>query len=485
MDCSPCRHWMRSLALSAGPLQGRRAPLGLRPLGISPQPCSQFDGGGSSSGGSAASGSPPGLLTCALAVGVPRGRWLLLGRGVGAGPAQGVRRAAATVSEASRPTVDVVSGEPLVLAVDGLCPEERVAELRALVDQQSADDRIHTSAYVDDMFEERRSLEEDAHLLRCVASGGVRAPREYCLDPLRSFLWAAATSWDRLPREQESLRLAQLAVARRAWQTQWDPEDIARSGFRKAATRWKVPETILRRLAPLVVDVLAARVHRLPGCEEALAAAGGGAAGPDWVLRDSTVVRYRPGESQVPHMDTCDLTLLIYLSSSGGPTCFPVLGRQVPPRAGRVLLFFSTIPEATRFGGFADAAYGRPNEATMHYGGLAGEVAEEEKLVVQLLLSAEGLGSASSWNELLKGRLFREAALTKGQQSMPLVPGDDQAAAGQRGRLGLALSTQRCAKGCVGRALEMETEEGGPKHCIWCWSSWLERSIASGRPEAR
>ena len=40
----------------------------------------------------------------------------------------------------------------------------------------------------------------------------------------------------------------------------------------------------------------------------------------------SEVVRYRSGESQVPHIDTSDVTMLLYLTESGGRTCFPHLG---------------------------------------------------------------------------------------------------------------------------------------------------------------
>lgn len=373
--------------------------------------------------------------------------------------------------------MDVVSGDPLILALDGLCSEARVAELLQLLEQQSAQDRIHTRAYVDDMFEERRGAEEDAHLLWCVGSAGIRVPRGYCTDPLRSFLWAAKANWERLPQEEDALRRAQLAVARRAWQTQWDPEDIARSGFRKAATRWKVPEPILRSLAPLVVEILGTGVRGLPGSEEAVT----GKNGPrctSWVLRDSTVVRYGAGESQVPHMDTCDLTLLLYLSDTGGPTCFPVVGRQVAPARGRLLVFFSTFPEEERFGGFAGSAHGRPNEATMHYGGMAEAGEDQEKLVVQLLLSVEDLGTAASWRDVLRGGLFRGAGNLRRaprRASSPLAPRPGQRGAQPR----LALSAGLCAAGCVGRALDLETPDGAPKRCIWCWNSWLERSVAA------
>merc|ERR1711924_419624 len=69
-----------------------------------------------------------------------------------------------------------------------------------------------------------------------------------------------------------------------------------------------------------------------------------------WDLSDCTVASYRAGESQVPHMDTCDLTMLVSLAGCGGATTFVNLDTKIPPRTGRVSLFFSTTLLAKRFG---------------------------------------------------------------------------------------------------------------------------------------
>lgn len=370
------------------------------------------------------------------------------------------------------PAVDIVSANPLILVIDGLCSTERTAELRRILEQQNINDLTQTDAYVDDMFEEGRTIDENANFLGCVAHSGVRVPPAYQSDPLRSFLWVAATHWHTLPKD--AFLRARLAIARRAWQTQWNPEDIVKSGFKKAATRWKVPEAMLRCLAPIVVDVLGTRVQGIPGTADLCTFPQ---SNMSWVLRDSTVVRYRGGESQVPHMDTCDMTILVYLESFGGETCFPNINQRIQPSAGRVLLFFSTIPEATRFGGFADSAYGRPNEATIHYGGLSDPDELGEKLVVQLLLSAVDMGSTTSWRDVLQGNAFRNAAFSHCKQSAPL---DSKRGwnTGTGACPKLALSAQQCASMCRDNALDLETQSGGPKHCIWCWNKWLEKAIS-------
>lgn len=390
---------------------------------------------------------------------------------------RGRARHATLAAARAGPNVDIISTEPLILAVDGLLSEVRTEQLKRILREQDMDSLVQTSAYVDDMFEEGRAVHEDAHFRRCVAKTGGGVPVEYQSDPLRSFLWVAATRSDDLT--DADVNIARCAVLRRAWQRQWNSDDIARSGFRKAATRWRVPQDMLRCLGPIVVRVLGTGVQGIPGSEELCSTSGGHSSDMAWILRDSTVVRYRAGESQVPHLDTCDLTMLVYLSDTGGSTCFPNLGCRVPPATGRILLFFSTIPEDARFGGFADSAYGRPNDLTMHYGGLPVPEMEGDKLIVQLLLSVTEMGSASCWRDVLRGVAFQNGNFTSGRCALPL---QQEAETGSH-RPALALSQQRCASKCMDHALDLAIEPGGPKYCLHCWSSKLERMLqTSGAP---
>lgn len=379
------------------------------------------------------------------------------------------RRSSEVVASIS---VDVVSGEPLILAIDGLCNSNRTRELRKLFEEHEKSDLTQTNAYVDDMFEEQKTLQEDAHLLHCLAKVGVPVPEEYRDDPLRSFLWAAAQP-AATALAPEDVAQARSGMARRAWQLQWDPQQLARSGFKKAAKRWKVPESMLRCLAPLVVNILGTGADGLAGSQHLCSSA---VKDMKWVLRDSTVVQYRSGESQVPHLDTCDMTVLVYLSDCGGSTCFPNLNLRVQPRAGRVLVFFSTVLESERFGGFADAAYGSPNDATMHYGGLAsGSDDEGAKMVVQLLLSADDIGSAMSWRDALRGKAFQQCFFSPGWHRLHLDV--SMAKNNDHADPVLALRPQSCAAGCRALSLDFEIQPGSPTYCVHCWMKWLQDTI--------
>eukprot|EP00434_Breviolum_minutum_P029392 symbB.v1.2.025994.t1/scaffold2562.1/size76343/3 len=362
-----------------------------------------------------------------------------------------------------RVTVDVVRDEPLIWVLDGLCEKQQVQHLKNVLRRQKMENSKKTDAYVDDMFDERREVREDAQMLVSLLSSGALqlVPSKYQEDPLRSLLWIAMQRPELLERRDWDLAL--LSTARRAWCTQWNPEDLARSGFRKSAFRCKVPEELLSHLTPLVLDVLGAPVKGLPGTEGC-----DHPAAPSWVLRDTTVVRYQPDESQVPHVDTSDVTMLLYLSDSGGHTCFPNLGCSIQPREGRVLVFCSTKPTARRFGGFAGSSYGEPLDVTMHYGSLMQE-SDGEKLIVQLLFAAEDPTlSLQSWSEVLHGAKLQNAMKTRNLQAQPMHFG----AAANR-RQSLVLASQRCASGCKALALDLAVP-GATKVCIHCWQRRLE-----------
>lgn len=103
-----------------------------------------------------------------------------------------------------------------------------------------------------------------------------------------------------------------------------------------------------------------------------------------WTTRDATLVKYSSGDSQVPHIDPCDATLLICLKSCdvGGETCFPLLEHPLclENNAGCGILFFSSNKVTT----------GDESRDTMslHHGG---KVVEGEKVVVQLMLDWNGV----------------------------------------------------------------------------------------------
>eukprot|EP00439_Symbiodinium_sp_Y106_P079055 s1202_g17.t2 len=367
----------------------------------------------------------------------------------------------------ARVNVDVVSENPVIWVIDGLCDGAKTRQLKQLLEAQDMDLLRKTDAYVDDMFDQRRAAREDAQLLVYMMYAGALqfVPRQYRSDPLRAFLWLAVRRKELLPEGAWDIALA--SVSRQAWCTQWDPEDLRRSGFTKSAARWRVPEAMLAELSPLVLDVLGAPVEGLPFAESRPFQDSDNL--PKWILRDTTVVRYQQDESQVPHIDTSDVTMLVYLSSSGGNTCFPNLQRSIMPRAGRVLVFCSTTPGASRFGGFAGSAYGVPKDDTMHFGGLC--PSRGEKLIVQLLFAAlDPSLKIGSWDEALCGRALRQASYSSGVEAQPL-PAVPSASRLPR----LATSPQRCATGCKGPALDLEVaQRGEAKVCIHCWQRRLQ-----------
>lgn len=376
--------------------------------------------------------------------------------------------------------MDVVSGDPLILAIDGLVSEALVVELRRLL-EESAGALRKTGAYVDDMFDVGRGVVEDANFLDSVARTGLHIPDAYRADPLRSFLWVAGGEKSDLLADDEVARAAD-ALARRAWMTQWDPMDIAKSGFKRAANRWNVPDSVLQIIAPVVVHLLGTGVRGVTGSEalaDALEVGGMRRSKIPWELRDCTVVRYEAGESQVPHMDTCDLTMLVYLSGQGGSTSFPHLQIKVPPALGRILLFSSTVPGESHFGGFAGSAYGAPDDRTLHYGGLPSPGEDGEKMVVQLLFSAAHMGGATAWREVLHGNALAACSYTAGEVSKTLPPPKVDMVELARRRL--PLSQQRCAVGCRDNGLDIDILPGEPKWCIYCWRKRLVETLERRR----
>merc|ERR1712196_259454 len=117
-----------------------------------------------------------------------------------------------------------------------------------------------------------------------------------------------------------------------------------------------MPECVSRRLASMVVRVLGTGVDGVAGSHELYSPTGSDAS---WRVMDSTILRYRPGESQMPHIDPTDLTMLVYLSNSSGCTSFPKLNLRIKPAEGRLLVFFSTKPGATRHGEQAGCPWGQ------------------------------------------------------------------------------------------------------------------------------
>eukprot|EP00438_Fugacium_kawagutii_P009263 Skav235213 [mRNA] locus=scaffold3995:15007:23985:+ [translate_table: standard] len=145
-------------------------------------------------------------------------------------------------------------------------------------------------AYVDDMFDERRELREAWNPPPQYDAQGFTVPgRPFAVAPVDCHAATRAASQQRLG----------------------SGSDVHCSSC------------VVHAMEP------SARVQGLPGTESAQHPTA-----PAWVLRDTTAARM----PYVAQLAGCDVTMLLYLSDSGGPT---------------------------RFGGFAGSAYGEPLDATM------------------------------------------------------------------------------------------------------------------------
>jgi len=376
-------------------------------------------------------------------------------------------------SHQQQPTVTVLSENPLVVQIDDALMPEEVGRLRQcfreLQDSRSAE---QTRTYVDDIFDADNRAADVAHLSGCVRRSGVAIPSVYENDPVRAFLWLVATQESAV--EISDIVPALFMVQKLAFQAKWESEErgrviLAKSRFRSAAKRWKMPAPLLELLIPLLESVFG---HGARNVQQGETSTQNAYQDDDvvWQLGDATIVCYGDGQSQVPHMDTADVTVLTYLSSHGGNTCFPNLRCKVAPRAGRVLIFFSTTPETRTLLGNAEL----PVWDTLHYGELATDNQEGEKLVAQVLMSVRDIGSARTWADTLRGSMFKGGIprASHWEQYSDDTEGQDA----QIPESIFALSRETCTR-CNDRALDMEATPGGPKYCLSCWSSIFEASL--------
>ena len=279
-------------------------------------------------------------------------------------------------------TTTLLSTSPLVITVDDLLPPATVCALRRTLTEEA--DLAPTGDYQEDVFAAGAEEIEDARLRAIVQRAGVEATVPDA-SALEAFLSAYTSTPSRFA--SDDVLAAAAVIKRREAKAAWDSEAGRRllslnPGFETAAHRRAMPDATRRALAHTVVPrVLSDRAR--------------------WTVQDATVVRYAAGESQVPHVDPSDATLLVYLSDEGadcggGGTLFPLEGIRVAPRRGRGVLFFSRDPPPP--GGIAEDAELATDPRALHFGE---RVDHGEKLVAQLMLRAEVRAPIASWLEAL------------------------------------------------------------------------------------
>lgn len=332
---------------------------------------------------------------------------------------------------------------PTILTVDNLLSEEEIVGAMRIIRNRCRSNAVSTTSdYQEDIFRAGAREEEDAHFASAVdraaaagASTGAsdaegfkledRIPAQHSESPLERFLWVA-TNHPESMTEEDILRGANF-IRRREAREKWESEGGRRlldlsmdeEPFEKAGRRYEMPEEV----RTMFVDRVVGRVLRHAADKEEAAGV------MQWTVQDSTVVLYDEGSSQVPHVDPCDATVLVYLddgerfdrdpassqsSSSrrlplvGGDTCFPLIGCRVPVEVGKTLLFFSSAPSTSEGGARTSLASRERDVMSLHHGG---RVAAGGKVVAQIMLNAEtspGVDKAldgKSWLDLLSRSL--------------------------------------------------------------------------------
>ena len=287
---------------------------------------------------------------------------------------------------------------PTILTIDNLLSEDDIKTAMKYIEMECVSTAT-TSDYQEDIFRDGAEEEEDNHFSDAVEralSNGIgtqqNIPAEHVDSPLEQFLWVVTNHPNAM--DQEDIVTGANFIQRRQARQKWESEggrqllelSMDEKPFAKAGKRYEMPT----KVKDMLLEKILRRIMRNP---------------PNWSVHDATIVKYDEGESQVPHVDPCDCTILVYLDDgatnlekeyssvglNGGETCFPVTSigcRRVPVEVGRVLLFFSSTPPPSS----------EQDVTSIHHGGL---VQSGRKVVAQIMLSYRGDISISCWLEIL------------------------------------------------------------------------------------
>ena len=281
--------------------------------------------------------------------------------------------------------------EPLILSLPEIISTPQCSEiLHSIEDLRRCGELVPTVSYQEDIFSREAWDREDADL-RAIVQPLVdhhRLPSEYirALEengnenedhlnaPLEAFVYAVTHHQEDMA--EDDILMGANIIQRRQAIERWKSEEgqtimqLSLDGAEEhtinfdapgpidlsLGTRYEVPPNLLDQLQALIPKVLKG----------------------SWDIRDATLVHYKEGDTQVPHIDPCDATLLICLKNcdEGGSTCFSMLEepRRLEHRDGHGILFFSSysiVGDASR------------DVLSLHHGG---KVTKGEKIVVQLML---------------------------------------------------------------------------------------------------
>ena len=288
------------------------------------------------------------------------------------------------------------SESPTILTIDNLLSEEDVHSAMKYIKTECVNTTT-TSDYQEDIFRAGAEEEEDSHFVAAVdraLSKGIDLspplvrgdiPMTHTDSPLEQFLWVITNHAEAMDQADivTGANFIQRRQARQKWESEGGRQLLELSmddePFAKAGKRYKMPNEVKDMLIQKIVRRMMPNTIR-------------------WSIQDATVVMYDEGESQVPHVDSCDATILIYLDDGratledirdltrleGGETCFPFVGCRVPVKVGTALLFFSSTPPPS----------GERDVASLHHGGL---VKSGKKAVAQIMLDLSYEGQTNDF----------------------------------------------------------------------------------------
>lgn len=287
------------------------------------------------------------------------------------------------------------SKDPIIISLPNLINSNEIALMMQMIENS---DKILTDDYQEDVFSKTAHEEEDIFFRNIVQPFKNVIPSEYVDSPMKMFVYTVTNFQEQLD-EKDIIKGAN-AIQRRQAMERWTSKEgksiLNMSGddncndnddnnsFRSIGKRYQMPIELISYLEK----------NMLPKILK-------GSLSPSlsWVLRDATIVHYFNGDSQVPHLDPCDATILVCLennttdddnagNSSGGDTCFPMIDIRISNQKGNGLLFFSSNSKKSNNGR-------ERNTMSLHHGGI---VNGGEKLIFQLMLDLDGdLDDDASW----------------------------------------------------------------------------------------
>ena len=290
-----------------------------------------------------------------------------------------------SVPRASRRLMKVTSirvDEPVIVCIDDIIQKSTVQDIVHSIHVGIQNQTLTpTKSYQENIFASDVFEKEDETLATIIKPfiESNLIPIKYQTSKLESFVYAVTKFQYKLD-EMDIITGANIIQRRQAFE-RWksdegqalmdlvsDSQGCGNANVFNIGSRYQLPIELLREIKTCIPRILK----------------------EEWIIKDATIVIYQEGQTQVPHIDPCDATIIICLQKCdiGGETCFPLIGEKINHDVGNGLLFFSKSSRESQ------------SIASLHHGGL---VDKGEKMIVQIMLEKKSKSHdpAISWVEFL------------------------------------------------------------------------------------